>query len=338
MFRLAKYLICILLLGCAQVTSLNLQKHQFGKLPTKIIWIQVAGFTAEHIALLKYGYTNQKKKTAFENAICIGNTWEYDLYNLRPSAYNGFLSQLTGKKNIKGQCKDYNQKPIWRYLENYKIGIFEGMANANESLAEAQTCNGKSYVKDTIFWSMNKKKKAKNQFHVNEKANYKKGKVYYDKSCLSGECFTSLNRNVQGTFQNFTKNAKNYLYIVRNFQFAKLLKKKKVSEARAELNEINQTLKYFQKLAKKSNDMLVLLSTAESIELDFPKSGREWKKYEKNTKAPRLQQSNLLSSVFANGARAENFCGIYDQNQLLSRIFSGAKQQGLEFSIINPFE
>lgn len=45
-----------------------------------------------------------------------------------------------------------------------------------------------------------------------------------------------------------------------------------------------------------------------------------------------------MAPVFAAGARAENFCGIYDQSDILSRLFSGPKKQGLEFTIINPFD
>ena len=84
--------------------------------------------------------------------------------------------------------------------------------------------------------------------------------------------------------------------------------------------------------------MLVLVSSAKSVAVDFPRSGPEWQKYEKRGKYLVSRRSKLLSTLYATGARAENFCGIYDQSQILSRIFSGAKQQGLEFSIINPFD
>ena len=117
-----------------------------------------------------------------------------------------------------------------------------------------------------------------------------------------------------------------------------MLKQNAIKQARLELEEVNNVLSYFNKLASKSNDVLVLLSGAESLNVDFPRAGREWRSYVKKARYLRVINSKLLSPVFASGARAENFCGVYDQSQLLSRIFSGSKQQGLEFSIINPFE
>ncbi|MBT4792268.1 MAG: hypothetical protein HON90_11915, partial [Halobacteriovoraceae bacterium] len=195
------------------------------------------------------------------------------------------------------------------------------------------------YLDEVTLWKMSKKAgKQVDYFHINEKINYKNGKKYYDKSCLTGDCFTSISHNVEGTFKTFSKNSKNYLYIVRNFNYMNFLKQNKVKQARAELIEINSMVNYFQKIAQKSSDVLVLISSAGAIDLEFPTSGKQWKDYERGKRKLRINNSKLLSSVYASGARAENFCGIFDQNQILSRIFSGSKQQGLEFSIINPFK
>ena len=339
---MTRLLVFIILFGCAQVTSLNLQKHQFGRLPTKIVWIQVAGLTNEHLAMLKYSYPSRSQKTAFENSLCIGSAWEYNLYDLRPSAYSSFLGQLSGKKNIKNTCEDYSQKPIWKYLDEkgYKIGIFEGEVGFKESLLQSRNCKEQSdFLKETTYWTMNRsKKKNMELFHVSDETNYKKDTVYYDKSCLSGDCFTTLSRNVEGVFSKFVKNSRNYLFIVRDFNFRKKLKSKKIKLVREELAQLSSTLAYFQDLAKKNKEMLVLLTTAEGVEVDFPKQGLAWQKLESMRSKIRTKNTKLISPVYATGARAENFCGIYDQSQILSRIFSGAKQQGLEFSIINPFD
>ena len=212
--------------GCAQVTSLNLKKHQFGKIPTKIVWIQVAGLTTEHLALLKFSYPSRNQLTSFENSLCIGSSWEYDLYNLRPTAYEGFLSQLSGKKNIQNSCKDFDKRPIWNFLgkQNYKAGIFEGEIRRSQSLLKSKKCKDqKDYLDNTTFWSMNKNKSAKNFFHVSDKGSYKKNTIYYDRSCNGKECFSTFSSNVEKTFKGFTKNSKNYIYIVRNFKFAKLI-------------------------------------------------------------------------------------------------------------------
>lgn len=335
-----KCLLFCCLLGCAQVTSLNLQKHQFGKIPTKIVWIQVAGLSAEHLAMLKYAYPSAKTKTAFEQSLCMGNTWEYSLYDLRPNAQAGFLSQLTGKKNIKNSCDDYGLKPVWDYLspQGYRVGIFEGETSAEESLLKSLSCKEhQDYLDNTVFWKMGKTAEKKS-FHANEKQKYAVGEIYYDKSCSSGECFTTLSRNVEQTFREFERSSKNFLYVIRNFKYASYLKQKKIAKAKAELSELNAILGNFQKLAQKDSNLLILVSSASAIEVDFPKAGREWQRYERSGKHIRSINRKLLSTLFVSGARAENFCGVYDQSEIMSRIFSGAKQQGLEFSIINPFE
>lgn len=341
--KLIYLILCsVLYSGCAQVTSLNLKKHRFGRIPTKIIWLQVAGITPEHIAMLKYTGESVKYVTAFEKSTCMGSTWSYDLYNLRSNAYDGFMAQLVGSKNIKGTCEDYKRKPIWKYLNNqgYKIGIFEGETkkSTNSLLAAIECSDHKDYLKGTTVWKMSQNKKTEDLFHVNETPNFKTNKTYYDKSCLSGECYTTFARNVEGVYKNFKKNTKNSLFLVRNFTFLEKLKAKKYKDAREELNQINLILNYFEDEVQKDNNTLVLLTSSEAIDIDMPKTGKEWKEYEKSGRYLNLKKSNLAASVFASGARAENFCGLYDQSEILPRIFSGSKQQGLEFSIINPFD
>jgi hypothetical protein len=338
--RKLNYIFLFIVFGCAQVTSLNLKKHQFGKIPTQIVWIQVAGLAPEHLVLLKYSYPSIKFKTAFEDSLCLGNMWEYNLYDLRPDAKAGFLAQMTGKKNIKNDCSDYTLKPIWSYLNNqgYKVGVFEGESSEKESLLHSRTCKqGQKFLEGTTLWRMSKPT-GKNTFHANENKKYRENTIYYDKSCASKECFSTLSRNIEETFKSFSRSSKNFLYIVRNFQYAKYLKQKNIPKAKSELSEINSVLDNFQKMADKNSDMLVLLTSAKAVGIDFPRSGREWKQYEKRGKYLFSRKSKLISTVYASGARAENFCGIYDQSQILTRIFSGAKQQGLEFSSINPFE
>lgn len=338
---MTKWLILLFLSGCAQVTSLNLQKHQFGRIPTKIIWIQVAGLSSEHLAMLKFSYPSRDQNTAFENSLCTGSAWEYNLFDIRPPASSGFMSQITGKKNIKNTCEDFDRKPVWKYIapKGYKVGVFEGQALKDQSLLKVSSCSEKNdFLKETTYWGMHKPPANSETFHVNTERDFKTGEIYYDKSCSSGDCFTSFSRNVERAFAQFNKNSNNYLYLVRNFRYQNLLKNKNFQKAAEELVQINEVLNYFQNFAKKRSDTLVLLTTAETIELDFPKVGKEWDDYLKKGNFIKTKNTKLISAVYSYGARAENFCGIYDQSQILSRIFSGAKQQGLEFSIINPFD
>lgn len=336
-----KLLSILFIVSCAQVTSLNLKKHQFGKIPTKIIWLQVPGLDREHMALLKFSYPSRDRKTAFEDSLCVGNIWEYDLYNIRPESNLGTLAQLSGKKNINGSCSDYSHKPIWKYVakKNYKAGVFEGELQKGQSILKALECkDSKEYLNEAVYWGMGEPQNKGKFFHVDDKKKYEQGKRYFDKSCTEGTCYTTFARNIEGAFNSFSKNTKNYVFIVRNFKYQNLLKKNKIVEAKSELEEINTVLKFFQDKAKNSSDTLVILSSSQAINLNFPKPGKQWRSFAKKGKYVRSVNTKLISPIYATGARAENFCGIYDQSQLLSRIFSGAKQQGLEFSIINPFQ
>lgn len=339
--KIFRTLTFLLIAGCAQVTSLNLQKHQFGKLPTKIVWIQVAGLSEEHLALLKYSYPSADIKTSFENSLCVGKTWEYNLHSIRPEPAGGFMAQITGKKNIKNSCEDYSLRPVWSYVlaNGYKAGVFEGESEEGESILEAKTCDKPDFLRGLHVWKMDRKPPENADFfHVEENAEFKPDSVYYDRSCLSEECFSTLSSNVVKTFEAFSRNANNYLYIVRNFQYLKHLKGTKVAKTREELNQLNKIVGYFQRIAEKRNDFLLLVTSSATRDAQFPRQGKQWTGYEKQGAGFVAERSNLMSSVFVNGARAENFCGIYEQSEIMSRIFSGAKQQGLELTIINPFK
>ena len=124
-----KWLVLLLTFGCAQVTSLNLQKHEFGVLPTKIIWFQIAGLEEEQLGLLRFNLSGERK-TAFEEHTCIGKSWGYSLYQLRETAEASFLSQITGRKNIKNNTtminyitKHYSWKNICNSLLEYFFDI-----------------------------------------------------------------------------------------------------------------------------------------------------------------------------------------------------------------------
>lgn len=330
-----------LIVACAQVTSLNLRKHQFGKLPTKIVWIQVAGLSEEHLALLKYSYPTADIKTAFEKSLCVGKAWEYNLYDIRPEPAAGFLSQMTGKKNIKNSCEDYSQRPIWSYMlaKGYKAGVFEGRTGPGQSLLEAAKCGKEDFLQGLRLWKMERNPpKGAEFFHVEETVEFRPQQVYYDRSCLSGDCFSSLSANVEKTFETFSRNTGNYLYILRNFRFLEHLKSGNPSRAKEELAQLDKIVDYFQDIAEKRNDFLLLITSSGARDAEFPTQGNRWEEYERAGKNFAAKKSDLISSVFVNGARAENFCGIYEQSEILSRVFSGAKQQGLELTIINPFK
>lgn len=335
-----KWLILLSLFGCAQVTSLNLRKHQFGLLPTKIIWFQVAGLEEEQIAMLRFSQTSGNI-TSFEKNLCMGQTWDYNLYNLRNSAEATFMAQITGKKNIKGSCEDAQLRPIWNYIyaNGYNTAILESEPTKQQSLSNYNQCGEKGLVfLSSVYHFMRTEPLPGFQtFHYAEDFKLTPNQFFYDRTCTKNSCSSTLLEDFKAIYPKFQKVSQKHLVIVRDFSYLKALNKKDFGRAREILGDIEraygEALKYTD-----STDYLVLLTTGESKFVDMPDQGKAWFDYEKENKNINVKRTKLTNLVLASGSRAENFCGMYENSQVFERILSGPKQQGLELKIINPFK
>lgn len=333
--------IVIVLTGCAQVTSLNLKKHQFGLQPTRIVWIQIAGLDHEQLSMLRFSTPTANEKTALEGSMCVGIAWSFNLFSLRPSAQDSMLSQVTGKKNITGKCEDYSLKPIWGYLatSSYKTGIVEIDARDEESLMQPK-CepSNKEFIKQTIIWSMRPVHPKGAEVYVPSVAQkFEVGKTYWDKTCRVSGCGSALRASLSSIYGQFDKNLNNSLFIVRDFSFKHELERKNFNAAREILRDIDKTVENFYSLTESKSDILVVVSGASSLDLDFPLEGKDWQKFDLKGSEVFSRRGELSIPVFAQGARSENFCGFYEESQIFDRILSGPKQQGLELKVINPF-
>lgn len=331
-------------MGCAQVTSLGLQKHQFGVQPTKIIWFQIAGLDEQQLSMIKFSSINLEATSEFENFICLGKMWNYSLYNLRDSSTSGFMSQENGSKDIKNTCEDFRQVPIWKYLikSGYKTAIFESASSQKSSIANsAQSCADQaSYFSGTtkfISSSIVNASKDALKFHASEQENFKEDNTYFDRSCDVKGCFTSLDDNIFSIYKRFSNNKPYFLYIVKDYSYENAMRKKQFKTAKRILLELNNAMKLIREQSNLS-ETLILVSTSSAVSIDFPTQGAQWKAFENEDKNAVIKNDQLLSLTLAKGARAENFCGIYDQSELLSRLLSSPKKQGLEFIFLNPFE
>lgn len=335
-------LLLFIFAGCAQITSLNLRKHHFGRLPTKIIWLQIAGLDHEQLAMLRFSFPTDAQKTSLESAICTGHAWSYNLYHLRPKTLESQLTQLTGKKDVSGACTDWKHKPIWNYLtaNNYRAGIIEVDAKPEESLLSVRNCpnDGKDFLGSSIFWSMSTTPVSGSQSYVpSVPQEYVDGQVYWDKTCGNNGCGIELRQSSQLLYGQFSKNSSRHIYIIRDFSLKHALEKQNFLAAREALSEIDKTVEDFYNLASSKAEVLVLVTGASSVDIDFPHEGKDWQGFELKGANAMSRKGELTVPVFAQGARAENFCGFYDEAQIFERILSGPKQQGLEFKVINPF-
>jgi hypothetical protein len=335
-----KWIILVLISGCAQITSLNLKKHQFGVLPTKIVWFQVAGLEEEHMALIRFDQSADKK-TSFEQSLCVGKTWNYNLYHLRNSASHGFLSQMTGKKNIKSTCEDTQLRPIWNYIRTtgYQTVVLENGVSDQQTLNQFKKCGeqGNEFLSNTFLFVRSSHASDEAQYTARENIPFTTPGTRFNRTCLKTECQSSLEEDFLGIYQNLNKNFNKHLYIIRDFSYLNAINKNDFLKARDILNELERIYSLAIKLTEKQ-DYLVLLTTSESQFIAMPEEGKEWRPLDIKSQVPYRKNRNLTNLVLATGSRAENFCGLYDDSQILDRILSGPKQQGLELQIINPFK
>lgn len=413
---------CIIMLilnfGCTRFSTLNMQEHRYGVVPIQIVWIQIAGLELQHLAMLRFSTPTVFDKTSFESARCTGETWRYNLYELRPDAFSSLMTQITGKKNIKGgeSCSDFNYAPIWKYLhENgYDAAVLESGVDSSTSLDKALRCGGpgRNFLNDIILWKMARLKHLivniksganatsgtdkgqdnkhsslstsesksnsrlkklnahhshhhlevyaesdedegisansnngsvqnniyKNElFHVQEKNSFRSGHIYYDKSCQQqlgnekngmspNECYTGLARNVEYLFNDFVKDRDRIFFLIRDFSYLNALKRHDIESAREilmEIEKVHQNLLSYLSRPETKGKMLLLITSAAPYSFEFPDSGKEWVQFEKSGDAVFYRKSSLMSPVLAIGARAENFCGIYEEAEIFKRIVEG---------------
>jgi hypothetical protein len=336
-----KWLLLVLIAGCAQVTSLNMRKHEFGLLPTKIIWFQIAGLDEEHLSMLRF-YQAAERKSAFEEAMCVGKTWNYNLYELKPSAQASFLAQLTGKKNVKHSCEDAGLRPIWNYLvaNGYNTGVLETGAQGAQSILDYRQCGeaGDEFLSNLYLWQRSQPVSGADTFHYADAAPMKPNVVYYDRSCQKQGCLSTITEDFKSIYQGFSRVSAKHILLVRDFTYLRALEARNFPLLKNILADLERSFAEALKLAGKNSDYLVLLSTGDSRFIDVPDQGKGWYEFEKSGATASVKRAKLTNTVLATGSRAENFCGIYDDSQIFERILSGPKQLGLELKFINPFK
>lgn len=333
--------------GCARVQTLNLESYNYAERPHHIIWFQIAGFSEEHIPLLRFNVPEVSYRTSIEKVNCFGKMWSYNLYDLRPLSSASFLSQANGSRNIKGQCSDYEARPVWDLISDigYSASIFESGANQEQTLTKALSCspNNALDLKKLRYYKMDVNNGGdasaeKKWFHYQDSAstiqeNLKPG-IYYDKSCQKNLCYSSLSNNLKTLWGQVVKEQPHSFFLVRDFNYLKALKNKDITYAKETIQEIERIVSWVK--AQKRNDVLVLITGAESLNIEFPKDGKEWADFERSGKNLIFKNSSLMSPVFASGPMSENFCGIFDESEMLKRVMHRPEKRKLDWKLLSP--
>ena len=176
------------------------------------------------------------------------------------------------------------------------------------------------FYKNVIIWKMGGVSQEGESFHIQIPRAFEQGRIYYDKSCRKKDCFSKLAYNAKSIWDRHFSSRNQTLFIIRDFAYLKALKDKNISKARQSLTEIDKLLSYFIKLNNKNKDeILIVVSGSESRRFEFPRQGQDWASFDEKGHHVLYRRSGLISPVYAWGSRAENFCGIYDESEILKR-------------------
>lgn len=319
-----------------------MKTHRFGVVPKKIVWIQMSGLSESQLPLMKFFLPSTKNKLALENVSCFGKTWVYNLFDIRPDSFSSFQTQLSGEKGSKKACKIFKEKPVWQHLasDNFESMVMEVEAQEN-TLLKAQECeNEASYLSNVTFLKVEKAKRRKdiNLFHSREKSKFEKGQVYYDQSCSEKGCFTPLSANFISAYERFTDTGASNFFLLRDYSFADYLQKGAINKAKSTMSELEKIVDHLLSKYEGSSDFLLLITSAAPLPIEFPEQGKKWERVERSGRNILYKNEALMAPVFSYGARSENFCGLYEEHELLPRLLSGSRKKGIEINISNPFD
>lgn len=348
--RLRFVAVCLLMsiIGCARVQTLNMEKHNYSERPQHIVWFQIAGFSEEHIPLLRFNVPEASFKTSIEKVDCLGKMWSFNLYDLRPDSSKSFLSQVNGSKNIQGLCSDYVARPVWDQLTEigYTSSIIESGASNGQGLENALKCsqNIALDLSKLRYYQMGPEATAqsgivKKPFHYQDTVNgiqeSSNPGLYYDKSCQKNLCYSSLSNNFKTLWSQTLKSQSKSFFLVREFNFLGALKKKDINYAKETLQEVERIVSWLKN--QKRDDILILITGAESLNIEFPKEGKEWADFERSGKNVIYKNSSLMSPVMASGPMSENFCGLFDESEMLKRVMYRPEAKKFSWDSLNPF-
>ena len=313
-------------------SSINLMKKKFNTYPAKVIWIQLAGLDDEQIAQLslKEGET---KKNSFEAFSCFGTHWEFNLTELYPSSEKIMHSMLTGNPNVVGNCNDFTAAPFWSYYTEKNAArtvVIEKQALIDQSLLKVKQCPNAnpSWNSDYLIKldNIGSELYPNSKFNVLQKNRFKEKGIYFDSSCNQEKCNTSLLTSVSYLVDEIVRYEKRYTLVIKDFSAENFFKNKKFADWEKWLNEWNQVISYLQN-SLMTDDTLLLVSGVAPIPIQFPAMGVDMKKWIKQYSGLQVKPRSLFGKTWAMGARAENFCGLYRTEDLVSRLFWYEKEK-----------
>lgn len=321
----------LIICSCVQRPSIGLQDHVFGVTPGKVIWLQLSAFDSEDLAILDL-QAKSATVNSWQNMKCWGQAWEYNLSQLRPESNAIMLAQMTGNLNITGQCSDFKKPPFWNYYrnkENIPIIIAERNAQNSQSILNIKDCveNLNWFPANTYYYQMSNNVAANEtsiwptkKFYFSDQQKLVPKTIYEDRSCQGFTCQSSLKQNFMTFYNQVLRYQKGFIYVLRDFKLEHLLKQNKASLVVDYMMEMNIFVDYIVHQAMDSGTLLIITGIRPQA-LTFPEQGRplqDWMNLNKNVL---LKPQSLYSKIWATGAASENFCGLYNSQDIIKRLF-----------------
>lgn len=340
--RNLKYIVILLCLlvfsGCATNLEIGGNRHHFGRVPQNIIWFQIAGLSNTHIPLAKY--TNLPIESSFfESAVCSGQTYDANFKDLRPKASHFFNAQVLSTKLLSGNmCTDFNSKlPIWRVFQEdkRKVSVLEIGATELNSLIALRDCD-KNFTQDETFVF----KRAPDRAFSDQLFEIEKDKpllqgFYFEKNCdTSGKCKATNFETMKYFIKNSFKVGKINFIQLRDYSYKKLINKNDAINIKEYLRELSKLISWIQTNSNHREKSLIIISGAEPVGFNYPKSGKNWANFEQSGIGLSYNNSELMSPVFSWGPSAELFCGVMDNVDISKRVYNRFFQKTFQFDSI----
>jgi len=327
------YLFILLIsFGCGSSAYLNTNRHKMSQAPKNIILSQVAGLGVTHLGALKFGLQSDQEIDFSESYSCSGVLWPQNFSTMRPKTFDAMNGQIFGSKSMDGSCQDFELIPFWdRYLTKDKqVIILEIGSDKSTSLEGKLSCEGKNILEKVTLLKMNSGKEGSGEYFDYKKRGAFKPGVFFDRNCALGnnkKCQSTAFENIRYVFENgFVKN-KNVIFLIRDFNYQKLLKKRKFKAAFTYLQALFSALQVENFQGNIPRDLLTLVLGSSSSEIEFPKSATDWNSLIEGRSLSLFRYSGLQSLSLARGASAENFCGSFFDSEVVERIFFHAERK-----------
>jgi hypothetical protein len=326
-FKKLIFALLVAFVGCSQKQAINLQTHEFRSFPLQIVFLNLEGLEFEHLGLLKLSSKDVRSKLAFEEMLCIGETWNSSLTTLRSPPRQSFFQMMTSVKSDVDNCLDDERKPIWEFQEfrGHRAGLYEVGVLPQDSFHALTFCkSGKRVTENVTFLSGREEKKENGfePFHFQTTKTLALHARLFDQSCRkTGDCYARPSDNFLRFIELINENRKRSINVYQDQRYFTALEKKDMSTAREVLVEWEFMLSELMNMAKKNSKMLIVIASGGGFHLHLPNQGKSWEEFEKKGINISRLNPKVTGQVFSFGARAENFCGVYHNSDIFYRFF-----------------